>query len=89
MDQQPYPGPPLLFHFRMVVLFLILWLTDLVTFTLTIEHTLSVGVGGMVLFASEVLLNVVRCAPKTNMIIVRHPTRQYHEYHFQVPPIYL
>lgn len=54
MDQRPYPGPPLLFHFRMVVLFSILYVVDLVMFFFTVEHTLSVGVGGMVLFASEV-----------------------------------
>ncbi|KAJ2913456.1 hypothetical protein MD484_g6939, partial [Candolleomyces efflorescens] len=53
MDQRPYPGPPLLFHFRMVVLFSILYVIDLVMFFFTVEHTLSVGVGGMVLFASE------------------------------------
>ncbi|RXW23346.1 hypothetical protein EST38_g2493 [Candolleomyces aberdarensis] len=53
MDQRPYPGPPLLFHFRMVVLFSILYVIDLVMFFLTVEHTLSVGVDGMVLFASE------------------------------------
>ena len=55
MDQRPYPGPPLLFHFRMVVLFSILYVIDLVMFFFTVEHTLSVGVGGMVLFASEVM----------------------------------
>ena len=54
MDQRPYPGPPLLFHLRMVVLFSILYVIDLVMFFFTVEHTLSVGVGGMVLFASEV-----------------------------------
>ncbi|KAF9529283.1 hypothetical protein CPB83DRAFT_853010 [Crepidotus variabilis] len=53
MDQQPYPGPPLLFHFRMNVLFTILWLTDALMFVFAIEHTLTKGVGGMVLFASE------------------------------------
>ncbi|TEB37547.1 hypothetical protein FA13DRAFT_1771004 [Coprinellus micaceus] len=53
MDQRPYPGPPLLFHFRMAVLFVILWWIDLGMFLFTVEHTLSVGVGGMVLFASE------------------------------------
>ncbi|PPQ89513.1 hypothetical protein CVT25_012185 [Psilocybe cyanescens] len=53
MDQRPYPGPPLLFHFRMTILFTILWLTDCVMFLFAVEHTLSAGVGGMVLFASE------------------------------------
>ncbi|KAF6760034.1 synoviolin 1 isoform b [Ephemerocybe angulata] len=53
MDQRPYPGPPLLFHIRMVTLFTILWVIDMSMFLFTVEHTLSVGVGGMVLFASE------------------------------------
>jgi len=55
MDQRPYPGPPLLFHVRMATLFAILWVTDLAMFILTVERTLAdgVGIGGMVLFASE------------------------------------
>ena len=54
MDQRPYPGPPLLFHVRMTILFAILSMTDCLMFLFAIEHTLSTGVGGMVLFASEV-----------------------------------
>ena len=54
MDQRPYPGPPLLFHIRMTTLFLILWLTDFIMFLVAVENTLTHGVGGMVLFASEV-----------------------------------
>lgn len=54
MDQIPYPGPPLLFHTRMSILFLILWFTDFIMFLIAVENTLSNGVGGMVLFASEV-----------------------------------
>ncbi|PPQ65008.1 hypothetical protein CVT26_015717 [Gymnopilus dilepis] len=53
MDQRPYPGPPLLFHVRMTILFAILSMTDCLMFLFAIEHTLSTGVGGMVLFASE------------------------------------
>ncbi|KAF8972937.1 hypothetical protein BDZ97DRAFT_1900798 [Flammula alnicola] len=53
MDQRPYPGPPLLFHFRMTVLFAVLWITDCIMFLFAVEHTLTAGVGGMVLFASE------------------------------------
>ncbi|KAJ3864089.1 hypothetical protein EV359DRAFT_41785 [Lentinula novae-zelandiae] len=53
MDQRPYPGPPLLFHIRMSVLFAILWSTDLLMFLIAVENTLAHGVGGMVLFASE------------------------------------
>lgn len=54
MDQRPYPGPPLLFHIRMSVLFVLLWAIDCVMFLIAAEHTLTNGVGGMVLFASEV-----------------------------------
>lgn len=54
MDQRPYPGPPLLFHLRMNVLMAVLWITDAATLLLAIESMLSTGVGGTVLFASEV-----------------------------------
>ncbi|KAJ3574657.1 hypothetical protein NP233_g1625 [Leucocoprinus birnbaumii] len=53
MDQQPYPGPSPLFHLRMTSLFAILWLTDFIMFVVAIDHTVTYGVGGMVLFASE------------------------------------
>ncbi|TFL06036.1 hypothetical protein BDV98DRAFT_542413 [Pterulicium gracile] len=53
MEQRPYPGPPLLFHFRMNALFFLLGLVDTVMFLIAIESTLTHGVGGMVLFASE------------------------------------
>ncbi|KAG6813681.1 hypothetical protein H0H92_008529 [Tricholoma furcatifolium] len=53
MDQRPYPGPSPLFHVRMNMLFVILWLTDLFMFLVAVENTLANGVGGMVLFASE------------------------------------
>ncbi|KAF5351828.1 hypothetical protein D9756_007401 [Leucocoprinus leucothites] len=53
MDQQPYPGPSALFHLRMTSLFMILWLTDFIMFVVAIDHTITYGVGGMVLFASE------------------------------------
>ncbi|KAG6866610.1 hypothetical protein C0991_000720 [Blastosporella zonata] len=53
MDQRPYPGPSPLFHLRMTVLFVILWMTDFFMFLIAIESTLANGVGGMVLFASE------------------------------------
>jgi hypothetical protein len=54
MDQRPYPGPPPLFHVRMSTLFLILWTTDFLVFLIAVENTVANGVGGMVLFASEV-----------------------------------
>ncbi|KAJ3554227.1 hypothetical protein NM688_g3218 [Phlebia brevispora] len=53
MDQVPYPGPPLLFHIRMNTLFFILWLVDFIMLVFAVESTMSNGVGGMVLFASE------------------------------------
>jgi E3 ubiquitin-protein ligase synoviolin len=58
MDQTPYPGPPTLFHVRMHTLFFILWATDLFMFALAVENTLTNGVGGMVLFASEVYISI-------------------------------
>lgn len=54
MDQRPYPGPPTLFHVRMNSLLLLLWTIDLVMFAFAVESTVSNGVSGMVLFASEV-----------------------------------
>jgi E3 ubiquitin-protein ligase synoviolin len=54
MDQRPYPGPPLLFHARMCILFVVLWSVDMVMFLIALDNTLAYGVGGMVLFASEV-----------------------------------
>ncbi|KAF9071017.1 hypothetical protein BDP27DRAFT_1219752 [Rhodocollybia butyracea] len=53
MDQRPYPGPPLLFHVRMSVLFVILWTTDLLMFLVAVENTLAHGVTSQILFASE------------------------------------
>ncbi|KAG6862308.1 hypothetical protein C0995_016006 [Termitomyces sp. Mi166 len=53
MDQRPYPGPSPFFHLRMTSLFVILLLTDLLMFLVSVENTIANGVGGMVLFASE------------------------------------
>jgi E3 ubiquitin-protein ligase synoviolin len=53
MEQRPYPGPPFLFHVRMNALFFLLGFTDMIMFLIAIQSTLSRGVGGMVLFASE------------------------------------
>ncbi|KAL1753710.1 hypothetical protein FB107DRAFT_292206 [Schizophyllum commune] len=53
MDQRPYPGPPLLFHIRMSLLFLILWVTDVVMLMIAVESNLANGVSCMVLFACE------------------------------------
>ena len=54
MDQRPYPGPPLLFHIRIHALISLLWITDLAAFLFTLENMYTHGVGGTVLFASEV-----------------------------------
>jgi E3 ubiquitin-protein ligase synoviolin len=54
MDQTPYPGPSALFHVRILSLFAILWTIDFAMFIFAVESTLTNGVGGMVLFASEV-----------------------------------
>ncbi|KAL1735624.1 hypothetical protein EV714DRAFT_183934, partial [Schizophyllum commune] len=53
MDQRPYPGPPLLFHIRMSLLFMILWLTDTIMLLIAVESNLANGVSCMVLFACE------------------------------------
>ncbi|KAI0633905.1 hypothetical protein C8Q77DRAFT_1057555 [Trametes polyzona] len=53
MDQTPYPGPPTLFHVRINALFGVLWAIDITMFAFAVESTLTNGVGGMVLFASE------------------------------------
>ena len=54
MDQTTYPGPPTLFHVRINSLFFVLWAVDSIMFAFAVESTLTNGVGGMVLFASEV-----------------------------------
>ena len=56
MDQTTYPGPPTLFHIRINSLFAVLWGVDFIMFAFAVESTLNNGVGGMVLFASEVSL---------------------------------
>ncbi|CCM04367.1 uncharacterized protein FIBRA_06540 [Fibroporia radiculosa] len=53
MDQTTYPGPPVIFHIRMNMLFCLLWGINIVMFSFAVESTLTHGVGGMVLFASE------------------------------------
>ncbi|KAH9851484.1 hypothetical protein C2E23DRAFT_869396 [Lenzites betulinus] len=47
------PWPPTLFHVRINALFGVLWAIDLTMFAFAVESTLTNGVGGMVLFASE------------------------------------
>lgn len=58
MDQVPYPGPPLAFHIRTNSLFLLLWFFDLLMFAFAVESMMSHGVGGIILFGSEVSIGV-------------------------------
>jgi E3 ubiquitin-protein ligase synoviolin len=54
MDQRPYPGPPPIFHIRVLGLFTLLTLTDLVMLAYTVDSTLNHGVSATLLFANEV-----------------------------------
>ena len=54
MDQIPYPGPGVLFHVRMVILFTILATVDVVALGVAMNTIFTEGVGGTVLFANEV-----------------------------------
>lgn len=53
MDQQPYPGPPKLFHIRTLALFNLLAMVDVVMAASMAEVILHEGVDGLVLFVSE------------------------------------
>ncbi|VDC03607.1 unnamed protein product [Peniophora sp. CBMAI 1063] len=53
MNQMPFPGPPTLFHVRIVTLFVVLYLTDAVMILFAIDSVQTKGVGAIVLFASE------------------------------------
>lgn len=57
MDQIPYPGPGVLFHVRMAVLFVILATVDVVALGVAANTIFAEGVGGTVLFANEVSPN--------------------------------
>lgn len=54
MNQMPFPGPPTLFHVRIITLFVALYLTDTVMILYAVDSVQSKGVGAIVLFASEV-----------------------------------
>lgn len=54
IDQIPPPGPPILFHVRVVSITSLLCLTDLLLVAYSLDSILDVGVSGMVLFAAEV-----------------------------------
>ncbi|KAG8719545.1 E3 ubiquitin-protein ligase hrd1 [Ceratobasidium sp. 395] len=53
MDQQPYPGPPTIFHLRTIALFNLLALVDIVMMGSMAEIILHDGVDGLALFLSE------------------------------------
>jgi hypothetical protein len=75
MDQVPYPGPPLLFHIRFGTLFCLLWTVDFIMLVFAIDNTLANGVGGAVLFASEVGAVIVTSHGKqadTALLLVRN-----------------
>ncbi|KAG9076907.1 E3 ubiquitin-protein ligase hrd1 [Ceratobasidium sp. 370] len=64
MDQQPYPGPPKLFHLRTIALFNLLALVDIVMMGSIAEIILHEGVDGLVLFLSEytiLLASLLNC----------------------------
>ncbi|KAI0758484.1 hypothetical protein BD413DRAFT_618106 [Trametes elegans] len=53
INQTPYLGLPTLFHICINALFAVLSVIDTTMFAFAVESTLTNGVGGMVLFASE------------------------------------
>lgn len=73
MDQVTYPGPPLLFHIRLNTLFLTVSVIDASMFLFAVESTLMNGVGGMVLFATEVSSHPsVLAYLKSEIVLVRN-----------------
>lgn len=54
IDQIPPPGPPTLFHVRIVSITSLLCLADTVLVAYSLDSIMDVGVSGMVLFAAEV-----------------------------------
>jgi len=59
MDQVQYPGPNVWFHIRMNILFFSLWVVDMVMLGFAVESILTHGMGGIVLFASEVSMHFI------------------------------
>ncbi len=74
----------------MTILFAILWATDCLMFLFAVEHTLTAGVGGMVLFASEVsiwcLFSGQLCDDPR---LVWDINGKCHEHHPQVPSFHI
>jgi hypothetical protein len=84
MDQIPYPGPSIWFHIRVISLFIILWLVDVIAFAVAVNNTMNNGVGGMVLFANEVRLAIRVVILLSDMCIVRYSDGQFTEFHGQI-----
>ncbi|EJD52630.1 hypothetical protein AURDEDRAFT_111261 [Auricularia subglabra TFB-10046 SS5] len=77
MDQVPHPGPNWLFHVRSNVLFIVLWGIDIVMLAFALESIVSVGMSGIVLFASEyaiLLATLLNCIMK--YLIIVHDIRR-------------
>lgn len=84
MDQVPYPGPSVLFHIRMVVLFIILATVDVVALGVAMNTIFTEGVGGTVLFANEVSPGHTPPSPAVDKPSVRNLVGQRLELYYQV-----
>ena len=84
MDQVPYPGPGVLFHVRMVVLFTILATVDVVALGVAMNTIFTEGVGGTVLFANEVCPRPILSSPVVDQSLVRNSIGQRLEFYLQV-----
>ncbi|KZV82145.1 hypothetical protein EXIGLDRAFT_713575 [Exidia glandulosa HHB12029] len=72
MDQVPHPGPNWVFHVRSNALFFVLWSIDLFMLALALESILTVGMSGIVLFASEytiLLATLLNCILKYYIVV--------------------
>lgn len=86
MDQVPYPGPDVLFHVRMVVLFLVLVTVDVLALGVAMNTIFAEGVGGTVLFANEVSPWRTPSSSTADKASVRNFTGKRLELHYQVLP---
>ena len=84
MDQVPYPGPGVLFHVRMVVLFSILATVDVVSLGVAMNTIFTEGVGGTVLFANEVSSGSTLVPPVVDQSSVRNSVGQRFKLYCQV-----
>jgi hypothetical protein len=91
MDQRPYPGPPPLFHIRILSLFTLLSVVDAIMFIVAVESALNYGVGVTVLFANEVrhMQPFVITLTNIHALLVRHLGGYSLECYVQVRSIHL